>query len=100
MSLAVTELVPCTRLYMYIILYSCIHTCKYMYTDVCTYCTFVYTHGHIHVHVHTIHLGAQCVSHSDRVCVLQVDVCIRVYCAVVDTNMDGCLAVTDRVGVL
>ena len=71
------------------ILYSCVHT-----------------HGHIHVHVHMTHSGAQCASHSDRVCALQVDVCIPVYCAVVDTNMDvytyiqvldGCLTVTDRV---
>ena len=52
------------------ILYSCMHA-----------------HGQIHVHVHNMILHIQVLNVHLRICVLQVDVCIRVYCAVVDTNI-------------
>ena len=65
------------------VVYTLVH-CKYMYTDVCTYCTVVYIHMDIYMYMYIIimtHSGAQCASHSDRVCALQVDVCIPVLCS-------------------
>ena len=63
--LAVTEFVSgrLTSVYMYLpVQFVCTHM------DICMY----------NVHIRSLHAGAQWVSRSDRVCVLQVDVCIHV----------------------
>ena len=60
---------------------SCRLTSVYMYLHACTV-QFVCTHMDVcmyNVHIHSLHAGAQWVSRSDRVCVLQVDVCICIY---------------------
>ena len=73
-----TEFVSCRLTSVYMYLHACTVQFVCTYMDICMY----------NVHIHSLHAGAQWVSRSDRVCALQVDVCIHVYCAVVDTNID------------
>ena len=55
-------------------------SCRLTSVYLCSLYAHTWTYN---VHRHSLHAGAQSVSHSDRVCVLQVDVCIHVStCAV------------------